>query len=361
MKGKRTILWQAHEANISGANIAMLEYANALKDDYNFLFVLPHSGSMEGMLASQGFASCIVPQYGWGVSNGKLPAGRLRIRIRSILAVWKIRSLIKKHKIALVFTNTQIPFAAARAAMLARKPHVWWIHEYGEEDFGFKAGFGDMSKAAQLMRRSKLIICNSDAVSSKFKSLIPDADIITLYQPVTVKGSLINEGSAAPKRFLMFGQIVRSKGHLMFLKALASSGRKDLYVAIKGPSEDQAYFQELSAFIKSNNVEEQVSLEKGFFEKEEAMSCFDALVCASDAEAFGRVIVEANKLGLRAIVRNSGGAPELINDTNGLLFNDLNELTAILKGEKKMPEGEIKLSYNEQDEILKLKSRLDNL
>ena len=51
------------------------------------------------------------------------------------------------------------------------------------------------------------------------------------------------------------------------------------------------------------------------------------------------------------LVRNSGGAPELINETNGLLFNNQAELAAVLCGERMFPDKVIRSNYNEDTEI----------
>jgi glycosyltransferase involved in cell wall biosynthesis len=88
------------------------------------------------------------------------------------------------------------------------------------------------------------------------------------------------------------------------------------------------------------------------------MPFYEVLIVASRSEAFGRVIVEAHKAGLQVVVKNSGGAPELVNETNGLLYSTEEELVLILAGEKKIPEGPSLMNYNEESEIKKLKNQL---
>ena len=79
---------------------------------------------------------------------------------------------------------------------------------------------------------------------------------------------------------------------------------------------------------------------------------------SSKSEAFGRVIVEALKAGLRVLVRNSGGAPESVNSSNGLLYNSHAELAAVLSGDIKFPEGEIIMNYSEAQQLNELKQML---
>ena len=88
------------------------------------------------------------------------------------------------------------------------------------------------------------------------------------------------------------------------------------------------------------------------------MPHYDFLIVASKAEAFGRVIIEANKMGLKVIVKNSGGAPELINETNGLFYNYEEDLVNIFNGSSNLKNCINEFTYKESDEILKLKKYL---
>ncbi|RXK57426.1 glycosyltransferase [Lacibacter luteus] len=357
---KPLIVWQAHEGNLSGANIAMLEYIDALRGTYRFHVILPHEGTMRNVLTKRQVTISIVPQYGWADSNFSFKR-RLKRLIRTQLAVRIIRKLLKETGASFVFTNTLVPFVAAKAAYRLQLPHVWWIHEYGEEDFGFRIGYGKPEKAYKQMQHwSKLIICNSEAVTTKFKALLPNVPVHRIYQPVSW-----NAAKPVPKdkiaTYLMFGQLAESKGHLEVLKAVAKAKQLGVTVKlhIKGPSENAVYLHLLKEFISTNQLEEQINIETGFFVKEEIMPQYEVLIVASRSEAFGRVIVEANKAGLRVLVRNSGGAPELINETNGLLYTNQEDLEAILCGERAFPDRAICCNYNESEQIQTLTELLE--
>ena len=357
-ESKPLIVWQAHEGNLSGANIAMLEYIDALGDVYSFHVLLPHGGSMEDALRKRSVAWTMVPQYGWAGKKGSL-IQQLKRRIRTLIAVRKIRQLLQQLSASFVFTNTLVPFAAAKAAYSLRLPHVWWIHEFGEEDFGFKIGWGNAGAAYKKMAKwSKLVICNSEAILHKFKRLLPGAQLERIYQPVSWNPVL---QTSQPKlaTYLMFGQITPSKGHLEVLEAVAAAKQQQsITLHIKGPCENEAYLKSLQQFIVLQGLEEQVQVEAGFFVKEKVMPCYDVLIVASRAEAFGRVIVEANKVGLRVVVKGSGGAPELVNTTNGLLYRNADELQEIFTGKRKMPQEAIVMNYDEQMELKNLQQLL---
>jgi glycosyltransferase involved in cell wall biosynthesis len=355
------IIWLLHEAHISGANIAALEYAQKLKQEFSIHFILPHKGSMEIELEKANISYTLIHQYNW--TGGELRGiKKIRFYIRTKIAIAQIKALIHKLKTDLIFTNTIVPFTASKAAQALNKPHVWWVHEFGEEDFGFSIGNGNAAAAYKLMRESKLIICNSKAVAKKFQLLLKDADVRTLYQPVSWQSLTV---SANKKEvFLMFGQLTVSKGHMEVLRALAhnkQSGKMNVKVHMKGPCEDKAYLHQLDLFIQKHDLTDTVTIDVGYFKKEEVISCYRALIVASASEAFGRVIVEAIKANVKVIVKNSGGAPELVNTSNGVLYNTIEELAALLSKEKILPEITSQLSYDEGKEIIKLKEWIHQL
>ena len=230
-------------------------------------------------------------------------------------------------------------------------------------DFGFTIGWGNPVGAYQKMQRwSRLLIYNSLAVANKFKQCMPLVNGSTIYQPVSWNGHSSSEKKLV--RYLMFGQITPSKGHREVLQAMAANKQKYLPVFglhIMGPCENKIYLEELHQIVHENNLHNEVQIETGFFVKEAIMPLYEVLLVASRSEAFGRVIVEANKAGLKVVVKNCGGAPELINETNGLLYNTEEELRLILSGEKKIPEGPLKMNYNEANEMKKLKHLLNEI
>ncbi|TWI81403.1 glycosyltransferase involved in cell wall biosynthesis [Lacibacter cauensis] len=361
---KPLIVWQAHEGNLSGANIAMLEYIDALHATYRSHVILPHEGSMRKALAERNVPVTIIPQYGWAEI---IPAGsyvkRIKRFIRTRIAVKAIEELLQQAKAAFVCTNTLVPFVAAKAAYKLGLPHVWWIHEYGEEDFGFSIGNGNASNAyANMQQWSKLIICNSDAVTKKFRTLLPAVQVERIYQPVSWRVRAL-QNAATEAEYLMFGQIVASKGHPEVLEAMALSAKEGhrVQLHIKGPCEDPVYIKRLHQLIAMHGLTEQVKIETGFFVKEEEMPKYKVLLIASRSEAFGRVIVEANKAGLRVVVKNSGGAPELVNETNGLLYTTTGELSAIFSRKTMLPNTGIRFNYNEATELQRLHHLLSSI
>lgn len=361
---KPLICWVAHESSVSGANIAMLEYVRALECSYKFHIILPHIGTMSNLLTQHSIPFTIIPQYGWAGNRVASFTKKLRFSIRTFIALSQTKKIIDNLQPSLVFTNTLVPFIGAKAAFIKRIPHVWWIHEFGEEDFGFGIGLGNPKEAfAKMHQWSKLIICNSRAVHDKFKQLMPAARIDFIYQPVS--WNQLNRASSIQAEFIMFGQITPSKGHNEVIDAIILNKKKGANISalhIVGPCENETYFNQIEQKIQAAELQDFIVLKKGFFKKEEVLPFYKTLIVASPYEAFGRVIVEANKAGLRVVVKNGGGgSSELINETNGLLYNDLAELANILSGVSSLPTAPIIQNYDELAEIERLKKLLNSL
>lgn len=358
------IVWQAHEGNLSGANIAMLEYIDALQANYRSHVILPHEGNMCKEITDRAVSLSIIPQYGWaGTSDAGTFVKRIKRSVRTYIAVNAIKQLLVRTKPVFVFSNTLVTFAAAKAAYQLGLSHVWWIHEYGEEDFGFVIGNGNSSNAFRKMRKwSKLIICNSEAVKRKFQILLPNVSVERIYQPVSWQSidCRINPDGV---EYLMFGQIVASKGHIEVIEAIALSRKKGhlIRLDIKGPCEDIIYLGNLQKLIRKHGLSDQISLEVGFFVKELVIPAYKVLIVASRSEAFGRVIVEATKAGLKVIVKNSGGAPELVNEKNGKLYKTTEELSAIFDQEIIGSISNVDFNYNEAMELLRLHQLLASI
>ncbi len=366
-KKKPVIIWQVHEANVSGANIAMLDYCDSLAEHFLFHIILPHTGSMEKALSDKQISYSIIPQYNWIVQPQTYHLIRhVKFFIRTIKAVGAIKKLIAEKNAAAVFTNTIIPFVAARASYKCKIPHVWWIHEFGEEDFGFSIGRGVMGSPYTLMERwSKLIVANSTAIQSKYQQLLPNSHCVTCYQPINGAFDLKTNSEVVKKaKFLMFGQIAPSKGHLDVIEAMHRNkqlGKKMDGLYIVGPSNDADYLALLKRTIDAYVLHQWIQIENGYFDKEKVMPQFEALIVASKSEAFGRVVIEAGRAGLKVIANNNGGVPELLNNSNGVLYNNIDELSVILSGEVSLPVANFLMPYDEQKEIDKLLKTLTEL
>jgi glycosyltransferase involved in cell wall biosynthesis len=332
------ILWLAHEGNISGANICLLEFLDILNSSNtdNYLIV-PWEGSMATKAAEKVKALSSVKFYSWVWpmnSPGASLSFRTRRWLRNKKAVQDISRLIKSYNPDYVVTNTVVTPVAAMAAKKTGRKHVWFIHEFGEEDHGYAIA-GEFSKAAKIINNlSYKVAFNSNAVLKKYEPFVPAAKRFLVHNALLMNGktSLIHE-NGGPVRLVMLGQITPSKNQLDALNALKiclDKGVKAI-LSIAGKAEGDAYMNVLNAFIRENGLEANVRFLGSTDNPETVLEKNEVLLMCSRMEAFGRVTVEALKHGMPVIAANTGGTTEIITDgKNGYLYevSDYHDLAA---------------------------------
>ncbi|WP_018610987.1 glycosyltransferase family 4 protein [Segetibacter koreensis] len=329
------ILWLAHEGNMSGANICLLEYLEILKEQgMESHLIVPFSNKMELARAAskKNIVTSHIKFYPWTSPsvNFKHPF-KLRAKqwVRNRLAIKEIMKLVEQTNPDFIVTNTIASPVAAIAAQKSNKKHVWFVHEFGEEDHGFTIGGGFLKGAIRMNKLSYKIVFNSLAVENKYKELVPDkkksivTNAVVLPQIAVMKNSVESE-----IKLIMLGQIAASKNHIEAIKALRICKANGLCfeLSIVGKEQSLQFLESLHAAVESFDLQEQVKFLGPIKEPAEVLQQHDALLMCSRMEAFGRVTVEALKLGLPVVGANTGGTIEIVeNGCNGYLYESGNE------------------------------------
>ena len=138
----------------------------------------------------------------------------------------------------------------------------------------------------------------------------------------------------------LFGRIHPAKGHGQYLKAFGCvlKRRKNVKTLIVGNTainNSQGYLEELKRYVNQNDLKANVIFSEFEADNASLHSTIDLLVCPSDKEPFGRVLIEAMAMGVPVIANRNGGPLEIVdNGINGYLLdvNDTNAFTdAIIK------------------------------
>jgi glycosyltransferase involved in cell wall biosynthesis len=157
------------------------------------------------------------------------------------------------------------------------------------------------------IRLSKLRIIHRGVDLNRF-----DADKVTPQRVVELANDWRLEDGLPV--IMLPGRLTRWKGQVLFIKAVAALGRKDIRCLLVGSDQGRSnYRREVEDLIADNDLNEVVRIIDNCNDMPAAYMLTDVVVSAStDPEAFGRVIPEAQALGRPVIATNHGGALETV-------------------------------------------------
>jgi len=205
---------------------------------------------------------------------------------------------------------------------------IWHIHDYVSARPMMSRLLGLVSK------RCGAAIANSNSVAADLKSLMPDLEVVPIYNAVDLQ-RFSPEGAeldldalaglppapAGTVRVGLVGTFARWKGHKVFLEALARLAPGDSvrgYI-IGGPIYQTAGSQwslsELGEEASRLGLSGRVGFTGFVPDTAAAMRALDVVVHAStQPEPFGMVIIEGMASGKAVIAASAGGALELFSD-----------------------------------------------
>lgn len=371
---KMNILMVSHDSGLSGAPRSMVNLAKELKKyNINIYIVLPSHGAIERELRKNQLKYYIFPYKNCYRKMGEINyKAEFKQEIFNLKAVCKMVALIKEKKIDIVHSNTIATDMGAMAALVSRKPHIWHIREFMEEDHGYEHYC--KWKISFLIKRMFAGIAISQAVKEKYIKLYHNQNIKLIYNGVPIddyiqdkKALLQNEQLS----ILISGTLIEGKGQEEAIEAIVILLKKgyhniNLYLAGEG---DKEYISKLKRIVKSNNCEDSIHF-MGQLSREKLnqvrLSSDIELVCSRN-EAFGRVTVEAMMSDLLVIGADTGGTKELIrNGENGILYKQGNATDLALKVEKvlcnkKMARKWIKVAKEEAIKLYDIKVTAKNV
>ena len=307
----------------------MLELIDGLRERGVVCSVLLRErGWLVGELNRRNVPFAIIP-YRWWSS----PRSYWRHRLLNILAlvmVMPILGQLKRWEVDVVLTNTSVIGVGALAAFLLRKPHIWHIHEFGKEDHDLSYNLGIRLSSQVMARLSALIIVNSKAVASYYARYIPQRQIRMVYYGVEVQGQPGPEPNPEANsvraskavKLVLVGTIQEGKGQTDAVRALGRliSQGVQAELTLIGPGVPGG-LERVQRLVSSCGLEKLVKLTGQVPNPGPILMGSDIALMCSRSEAFGRVTVEAMKLGKPIVGARGGATPELIQENfNGLLY-----------------------------------------
>ena len=322
------VCFVSHTAARNGAELALLELLQGLhRLGVQCLVFVPKKGPLLEELDRLNIEWRLVSYPWWWKLRGKSLPRRVFRTLHGAAAAVRIAIVLRRWHCDVVVTNTVAVAAGAVAAWLARKPHVWHLHESAYRDTRITFDLGNRLSASLIEGLSACIVPVSSAVASDYSRYIKRDRMRVIYQSVTLRAEI----EEAPDRNLgstrfqccMVGSIQPLKGQDEAIKALSELVRRgvDAHLLIVGDG-NRSFTASLNEQVRDYGLERRVTFTGYVKEPMRFMRIADVTLLCSAWEAFGRVIVETMLAGKPIIATaNSGGTAELIEEgKTGLLY-----------------------------------------
>lgn len=332
------ICFVSHSAGTGGAERALLEAVLGLRDrGFEAYVLLPAEGPLARALDDAAVPYDTLPLKTWWAVEGG-PAWRriARPAWNAALAVPAALRIVRRG-CDVVYSNTIASPLGAFAAKLARRPHVWHLHELGYEHNRQAFDLGLARSMAIVDRTTDLCLANSHAVAEKFGASLRRVRPVTVYQSVVVHPGDPPDGLPPRRGFrcAIVGALGEGKRQIEAVEAIAELRRRgvdaDLVVVGEGDSE---YTARLRRRVDDLGLDDAVAMLGYVANPFPVLESADAVLVCALHEGFGRVTVEGMLAGRPVVGARSGGTAELIEDgVNGALYapGDLAELASVVE------------------------------
>lgn len=364
----------SHSDTLAGAERSLLELSKVLIRKFGTVctVVVPGNGPLALKLYNAGVPVITCP-YGWWCDYVLPSPEQIEARgqndYKSLIE--SLPQITAVHPDFILTSSTVIPWGAMCAYML-NKPHIWWIKEYGELDYGFEY-FPTFLRALEIIREaSNYLVINSDAVRNAYYSDL-DAEKCTVAYNTFTTPILSNDNNAYFSiedsfKIVISGSVIKSKGQddaIFAARDLIREGYNVELCLIGGYGTPLGRI--LFEMVKAEHLDNRIHF-LGFVDNVyNVIQQADVCLMCSRYEAFGRVTVEAMLLKKPVIGTNTGGTAELIEDgVDGCLYppRDIKELKnkilyfinhpehLIIYGEKAFENIQKKLAERPVDDVI---------
>ena len=339
----RKICFMAHLNDLSGANRALLDLIEEIRNEYDITVIVPRKGELYDYLNNHNIKAKVIHSAMWVYS----PRESI-IKIVSkpcINFIAEIRCLLYFlfNRYDIVHFNSSTYGCGAKSLKLLGRKYTWHIRELPEEVFNLK--YFNKKTSLSLINSSEAIIVISKTLFSKLNCDLDNNKVTIIYDGIKIPMQK-TLGKVVVDRLLFVGAINRDKGQLTALKALKLLNDKygiRLPIEFLGKVINEEYYNELVKYIKENEINDQVSFLGYKPDITQYRTSNRIVVMCSVNEAFGRVTVEA-LANMQLFVGNNAGATAeiIINGVNGYLYdNDSSDLCEKIFEIMKMPNKEI--------------------
>ena len=321
----------AHESEMNGASHSLLTILTGLKDQYEFLVIVPAEGLMANALRKNNINYKLLNLPRCGYFNYISFIYHLKITTKYYKNKRyfnkKLISVVNEFQPDIIYTNTSVLSWGFDIAKKIKKPHVWHIREYGYKDF----------KIVYIPFRANIILKMKQSAVSIFTTNLLKKHWVGINQKnaEVVFNGVFEEINPGKNKFIfadkdevvlgIVGIVIETKGYqeaIEILKTLLESKSK-VKLFIFGSTNNVQFKLQLEKKIEEFGLIDKVIF-KGYVSDDLIYNSIDILLSCAKDEAFGRTIIEAMSHGVPVVVKNSGGPTEIIQDGHdGFLYDTI--------------------------------------
>jgi glycosyltransferase involved in cell wall biosynthesis len=286
--------------------------------------ILPRAGPLLDELIKLGIPHAVIRYYCWiGPRSGLWK--RLGLIVVSVVTSIPVMLRLIRWRIDLVCSNSVVVFTGALGAWMGRKPHVWFIHEFVDERYGLTPYLPLQLTMRIVDILSRAVLTSSDTIRGEYARYFSDEKMYVARQAVLLPSSVSHLGvpfrHGAALRCVSLGALHPGKGHSDAIRATGNLSKRGFAVqlTIIGEGPERA---SLESLVRAEGILERVHFSGFLADPFPVMNAADIILVCSRKEGFGRVAVEAMRLGKPVVAAASGAILELVRDGfNGFLYS----------------------------------------
>lgn len=351
---KIKILFFNHTAGLGGSERSLLELLRELQElGAICMVVVPYEGDFCRELEKLAIEYRVIAYHWWCSLSKKTKKQQVEEMNNSFINLLKEKVYLDAWGADIVFTNTlTIPWGGIYS-LISDKPHMTFIREFGDIDFGFDFFYGYDRSLGFIDNYSDYVFTNSKATLDHFSNHIVRGKSDYAYAYIEPDRKLVTQNAKKifklrqSLKLAVMGAIIPSKGQEEAIKAVGTLIKKGLNIelAIIGSKHDPGFLEMLNEHIKKYAAKSRIRFHDFVINPYPYMSQCDVLIVPSRNEAYGRVTIEAMSLAKAVIGTNSGATKEIVeNKETGLLYEPGNFMELAQK---------IEFLYNNRGQVKK--------
>lgn len=322
----KTVLFISHSADNYGAQKSLLSLVENLPSEIRPVLLFPSRGFFQTKMRPdiQHYTLFYLP---W-ISSRLRPFKYILVTIVNLLTMFTVRSICKKEKVDLIYSNTLAMPLGLMIAKCFKLPHIIHVREYIGPQENACFIISQQKALKNIINNTSSIICNSKSVAAFYnlKEYIPKVNVV--YNGIEPISENCTRKKLSDNIITMVGYIEERKNQEEAIRAIHLLAQKKIPAQLNlAGTGDSNYIKKLNALIMEYHLESRILFTGRVENINELYLKSSLLVHCAKREPWGRVIVEAMMCRCPVISADSDGAKEIItHGVNGLLYTKGNHI-----------------------------------